>query len=270
MPPPEKFQYVQCRELFKSPEVVDVATLPKLVWGSPDEEALLKFLAEDKGFMPDRVTKYVARLRAARKKGSQQRLDTMFFSAAPAAVKPAKRGGKAVGSPASGSPASSPAAAKSRAAGAVSPSARSSRALGSRSASPSRTLGSLPVDSDDEECEMPLIDDFESDSEASEQSGPSSEAAHETAPSSPSPVAAAAASEDGDSATEVLEDPIPLDNDPPPPSFDAAQQEAARVTALPKTISPAPKRGGRALASGTKRKTAPVAAKPRPKKRKIF
>lgn len=87
-PLPESFDYAQARELFLHPEVTDPETL-ECKYAEPDEEALTKFLVEEKGFNPDRVARGIEKLKKARGGGSQRRMDS-FFSAAPA---PAGAGG---------------------------------------------------------------------------------------------------------------------------------------------------------------------------------
>lgn len=78
------YNYVQARAFFLSPEVLSPAEVPKLVWKEPQEEKLRAFLVEKHNFNPKRVESYLARLRAARGKSSQTRLDAFF---GPATVK---------------------------------------------------------------------------------------------------------------------------------------------------------------------------------------
>lgn len=81
---PEEFLYKEAAILFKDPEVVDVANT-ELKWTEPDEEAIVQFLCHEKGFQEDRIRGSIKKLRAARGKGSQKRLDS-FFSVKPTAA----------------------------------------------------------------------------------------------------------------------------------------------------------------------------------------
>jgi len=74
---PEDFMYKEAAELFKQPEVADVSSL-ELKWTAPDEEGLMKFLVEEKGFNPERVQRGIERLKKARQAGTQQRLENYF------------------------------------------------------------------------------------------------------------------------------------------------------------------------------------------------
>lgn len=55
----------QARELFKTPEATPGESVD-LVWGECDEEGLKKFLVEQKGFNPDRVTRGIEKLKKAK------------------------------------------------------------------------------------------------------------------------------------------------------------------------------------------------------------
>lgn len=72
-----EFLYKEARELFRNPSLTDVKTL-KLTWKDPDEEGLVKFLSEERGFSEERVRSGIKRLRKAKKKGSQKRLESFF------------------------------------------------------------------------------------------------------------------------------------------------------------------------------------------------
>lgn len=80
-PVPENFNYQRARELFKTPDVLDPATI-ELKWKDPDEEGLVEFLVKDKGFNEERVRSGIAKLKKARSGSVQQRIDS-FFSFAP-------------------------------------------------------------------------------------------------------------------------------------------------------------------------------------------
>lgn len=73
------FQYEQARALFKNPEVTSKEDIEKgLKWTAPDEEALTKFMVEEKGFAPERVAAGIKRIKKSKSKGSQGRLDSFF------------------------------------------------------------------------------------------------------------------------------------------------------------------------------------------------
>ncbi|XP_020100185.1 flap endonuclease 1-A isoform X1 [Ananas comosus] len=73
---PEDWPYQEARRLFKEPMVsVDI---PELKWTSPDEEGLGNFLVKENGFNQDRVTKAIEKIKAAKNKSSQGRLESFF------------------------------------------------------------------------------------------------------------------------------------------------------------------------------------------------
>ena len=53
------------------PVVLKEEEVPKLAWGSPDVEGLVKFLVEEKGFNEDRVRKAAGKISASKGKGAQ-------------------------------------------------------------------------------------------------------------------------------------------------------------------------------------------------------
>ena len=69
--------WVEVRQLFKKPEV-SAADGVELKWTEPDEEGLVKFLVERMQFNEERVVSGIKRLKAARGKSSQQRMDSFF------------------------------------------------------------------------------------------------------------------------------------------------------------------------------------------------
>eukprot|EP00469_Lotharella_globosa_P006008 CAMPEP_0167800014 /NCGR_PEP_ID=MMETSP0111_2-20121227/17453_1 /TAXON_ID=91324 /ORGANISM="Lotharella globosa, Strain CCCM811" /LENGTH=136 /DNA_ID=CAMNT_0007695141 /DNA_START=37 /DNA_END=447 /DNA_ORIENTATION=+ len=71
------FLYKQARELFRKPDVADTKNI-KLTWAPPNEEGLVEFLCKEKGFEETRVRNAVKKLRKARTKGSQKRLESFF------------------------------------------------------------------------------------------------------------------------------------------------------------------------------------------------
>lgn len=91
---PDNFLYKEARQLFKHPEVVPAEEI-QIQFSEPDEEGLVKFLAEEKLFNPERVRKGVTRLRAALKVKTQGRLDEFFTISK--TVSSAGKAGPAVG-----------------------------------------------------------------------------------------------------------------------------------------------------------------------------
>lgn len=76
-PPPENWMYNEARRLFKSPEVTPAGDLD-LKWEKPDEEALVKFMCEEKGFQEERIRNGAKKLLKARQGSTQGRLDSFF------------------------------------------------------------------------------------------------------------------------------------------------------------------------------------------------
>jgi len=108
---PEDWPYEEARRLFKEPEVADPTTLD-IKWTDPDEEELIKFMCEQKGFNEERIRNGTKKLSKGRHTVQQGRLDS-FFKVLPSdspkrkstddkagaknkkqAVKPAGKGGK--------------------------------------------------------------------------------------------------------------------------------------------------------------------------------
>uniref|UniRef100_A0A0A9X3W2 Flap endonuclease 1 n=1 Tax=Lygus hesperus TaxID=30085 RepID=A0A0A9X3W2_LYGHE len=75
------FLYKEAAEFFKNPQVVDTDTL-QISWDPPNEEEIVKFLCDEKNFNRDRVEAGLERMRRARTKSQQQRLDS-YFKVAP-------------------------------------------------------------------------------------------------------------------------------------------------------------------------------------------
>jgi hypothetical protein len=88
-PVPENFPIADIRELFKHPEVTDPETLD-LKWTEPDEEGLLQYLVQEKGFSEDRVRKGIEKLKKNAKQSIQGRI-TSFFNAPPSPKKTVKK-----------------------------------------------------------------------------------------------------------------------------------------------------------------------------------
>jgi len=74
---PEEWPYEGARRLFKQPEVTEGASV-ELKWTDPDEEALVKFMCEEKGFNEDRMRNGCKKLTKARHGSTQGRLDSFF------------------------------------------------------------------------------------------------------------------------------------------------------------------------------------------------
>lgn len=85
-PPPENWNYVEARRLFKEPDVSDPETID-LKWSPPDEEGVVKYLCGDKQFSEDRVRNGLKKIIKSRSGSTQSRLDS-FFSVT---TTPAKR-----------------------------------------------------------------------------------------------------------------------------------------------------------------------------------
>ena len=75
---PEPFQYRESAELFAEAEVTPADTLPAFEWKEADRDGLIEFLVKEKGFNQDRVDNALKKLKAARGKGSQGRIDSFF------------------------------------------------------------------------------------------------------------------------------------------------------------------------------------------------
>lgn len=86
---PEEWPYQEARELFKNPEVLQDADI-NLKWEAPNEEELVKFLVEEKGFNEDRIRSGIKKILKARKGSTQGRLDS-FFKVMPSPSPPIKR-----------------------------------------------------------------------------------------------------------------------------------------------------------------------------------
>jgi len=104
---PEDWPYERARELFQKPEVKDASEI-ELKWTEPNEDDLVKFMCEQKGFAEDRIRNGVKKLVKAKGTSTQGRLDGFFkvLSTTPAANKrksvdqkgsAKKKGGKPAG-----------------------------------------------------------------------------------------------------------------------------------------------------------------------------
>jgi flap endonuclease-1 len=79
-PVPEDFLYKESAAAFANPDIKEAAEI-KLEWKEPDEAGLIKFLVEDKGFNMDRVVSGIKKLKEAKGKSSQTRLESFFGAA---------------------------------------------------------------------------------------------------------------------------------------------------------------------------------------------
>jgi len=75
--PPTNWPYEEARRLFIEPDVVDPSEID-LKWTEPNEEELVKFMCEQKGFSEERMRKGCQKLVKARKTTTQGRLDSFF------------------------------------------------------------------------------------------------------------------------------------------------------------------------------------------------
>lgn len=74
---PENWAYEGARQLFKEPEVSPASDI-ELKWEKPDEEGLVKFMAEENGFAEDRIRNGAKKLMKAKQGTTQGRLDSFF------------------------------------------------------------------------------------------------------------------------------------------------------------------------------------------------
>ncbi|KAJ4840453.1 Elongation of fatty acids protein 2 [Turnera subulata] len=94
---PEDWPYQEARQLFKEPAVLVDEQELDIKWSAPDEEGLLAFLVNENGFNNERVTKAIEKIKAAKNKSSQGRLESFFKPVANTSV-PLKRKLKPVNS----------------------------------------------------------------------------------------------------------------------------------------------------------------------------
>ncbi|KZV48160.1 flap endonuclease 1 [Dorcoceras hygrometricum] len=74
---PDDWPYPEARTLFKEP-LVNTDEQLELKWAAPDEEGLISFLVNENGFNSDRVTKAIEKIKAAKNKSAQGRLESFF------------------------------------------------------------------------------------------------------------------------------------------------------------------------------------------------
>lgn len=96
---PSNFNFEAARDFFRECESVDTAACD-FEFKEPDFDGLVKFLVEENSFAPERVERYIERLRKAKSKTKQQTLSS-FFGAPKVEIKesdkfdPSKRRGSA-------------------------------------------------------------------------------------------------------------------------------------------------------------------------------
>ncbi|KAK8384335.1 hypothetical protein O3P69_009252 [Scylla paramamosain] len=76
-PVPEDWPFAEARNLFIEPEVTDPADI-ELKWSEPQEEKLVEFMCEEKGFSEERIRNGIKKLTKARNSSTQGRLDSFF------------------------------------------------------------------------------------------------------------------------------------------------------------------------------------------------
>ncbi|XP_034930041.1 flap endonuclease 1 [Populus alba] len=89
---PEDWPYQEARQLFKEPAVLTDEEQLDVKWTSPDEEGLITFLVNENGFNSDRVMKAIEKIKAAKNKSAQGRLES-FFKPVANTSQPVKRKG---------------------------------------------------------------------------------------------------------------------------------------------------------------------------------
>ncbi|PRQ42543.1 putative spleen exonuclease [Rosa chinensis] len=87
---PDNWPYQEARQLFKVPVALTDDEQLELKWTAPDEDGLISFLVNENGFNSDRVTKAIEKIKAAKNKSSQGRLESFFKPTATTSV-PLKR-----------------------------------------------------------------------------------------------------------------------------------------------------------------------------------
>jgi flap endonuclease-1 len=86
---PEDWQFDEARRLFSEPEVTSPDEI-ELKWTSPDEEGLVQFMAEEKGFNEDRIRNGAKKIMKSKQGATQGRMDS-FFKVVPSAASGLKR-----------------------------------------------------------------------------------------------------------------------------------------------------------------------------------
>lgn len=76
-PVPQDWLFKEARKIFEGPDVLDPTSID-LKWSAPNEEELVQFLVQEKGFNEERVRNNVKKINNTRAKSSQGRLDSFF------------------------------------------------------------------------------------------------------------------------------------------------------------------------------------------------
>jgi flap endonuclease-1 len=74
---PDGWLFAESRRLFKQPDVTPADQI-ELKWEKPDEDGLVKFMCEEKGFSEERIRNGAKKLLKARQGSTQGRLDSFF------------------------------------------------------------------------------------------------------------------------------------------------------------------------------------------------
>ncbi|XAR72591.1 Spleen exonuclease [Bertholletia excelsa] len=75
---PDGWPYQEARHLFKEPLVYTDDEQLDIKWSAPDEEGLINFLVNENGFNGERITKAIEKIKAAKNKLTQGRLESFF------------------------------------------------------------------------------------------------------------------------------------------------------------------------------------------------
>jgi len=76
-PVPEDWMFKEARRLFQEPEVEDPENI-NLKWTDPDDEGLVDFMVNKKGFAEERIRNGIKKLRKAKQGTTQGRMDSFF------------------------------------------------------------------------------------------------------------------------------------------------------------------------------------------------
>jgi flap endonuclease-1 len=165
---PDVYPTDEALRLFHEADVTDPAVIaPSIKWAAPDEAGLIEYLVDQKGFNVDRVRSAIERLKKARSKGSQKRMESFFTtSKTPKAAAKSKSKSK-VAAKRKPAAAAASASASSSSAAAAAPSPAPAKpapvfAAASKATKPRKARAAVAVvDSDDdddeeEELEVPL------------------------------------------------------------------------------------------------------------------
>ncbi|CAK9296808.1 unnamed protein product [Gordionus sp. m RMFG-2023] len=76
-PIPDNWKFKEARELFLNPETINVTNMD-FKWKEPEEESLIKYMCEEKGFNEERIKNGIKKMKNARNSITQGRLDGFF------------------------------------------------------------------------------------------------------------------------------------------------------------------------------------------------